>query len=58
MECFEEIAIAAQEIEERVEEEKAVVCRRPYTVRQRQDPTEFYDDEFVQRFRLSKSTVA
>ena len=35
------------------------MCRRHYTVRQRQDPMEFYDDnEFVQRFRLSKRTVA
>lgn len=58
-EYFEEIAIAAEEIEERVEEEEAAVCRRPYTVRQRQDPMDFYDDdEFVQRFRLSKRTVA
>ena len=50
-EYFEEIAIAAGEIEERVEEQEAAVCRRFYTVRQRQDPMEFYDDdEFVQRF--------
>ena len=35
------------------------MCRRPYTVRRRQDPMEIYDDdEFVQRFRLSKCTVA
>ena len=58
-EYFKEIAIAAEEIEERVEKEKAAVCRRLYTVRQRQDPMEFCDDdEFVQRFRLSKRTVA
>ena len=32
--------------------------RRPYTVRQRQDPIEFYSNKkFFQRFRLSKPAV-
>ena len=47
------------EIEERVEEEEAAVYQRLYTVRQRQDAVEFYnDEEFFQRFRLPRRTVA
>ena len=58
-EYIEDIAIVADDTEERVEGEEAALYRRPYTVRQRQEKMEFYDDEeFFQRFRLSKRTVA
>ena len=40
----EDIAIVADEIEEIGEEEEAAVYRRFYTVRQRQDPMEFYTE--------------
>ena len=57
MEYFEELDTAAAEREEREEEDEGI-RRRPYTVRQRIDPMAVYDDdEFVQRFRLSKRTV-
>ena len=36
-EYFDEIALAAEEIEGFVEKEEAAVCRRLLTVRQRQD---------------------
>ena len=57
MEYFEELATAAAKREEREEEDEGI-RRRPNTVRQRIDPMAAHDDEeFVQRFRLSKRTV-
>lgn len=36
-----------------------IIHRRPYTIRQRPNHLEFWDDtDFVFRFRLSKGTVA
>ena len=52
-EYIEELTTAAAEREEREEEDR--VRSRPYTLRQRIDPMVFYEDEeFVERFRLSK----